>query len=387
MKRLIPLLLALGLSFNAFATCELKADTAATITAGMFVDATDGVATEEALTLVVAEVFLSKNGGALAAKSEASNPAHLNAGVYDIDLNTTDTNTEGTLDVYIEDNTTAALRVWRHCMVLGAEFYDTKYGTTNLITTQDVGLADFGTVTVTNQTTFVLSAGHANNDAYNDHTICVEDGTNWGCEEIDDYVGGTTTVTLSQALGFTVASTDNYRIFAPGQTFTMDAIVTDTGVTIPSTLGTPAGADMSADTAAVKADTAATLVDTADMQPKLGTPAADLAADVAAVKVDTAATLVDTGTTIPGILGTPTGADLATDIANVAASLGIAEPGAVPGFGADAGDVLSWLLTLSRNEINQTATTKTIRNDADSADIATCAVSDDGTTFTRAECL
>jgi len=36
------------------------------------------------------------------------------------------------------------------------------------------------------------------------------------------------------------------------------------------------------------------LVDTADMQPKLGTPAADLAADIAAVKVDTAATLVDT---------------------------------------------------------------------------------------------
>ena len=36
------------------------------------------------------------------------------------------------------------------------------------------------------------------------------------------------------------------------------------------------------------------LVDTADMQPKLGSPAADLAADLAAVKVDTAATLVDT---------------------------------------------------------------------------------------------
>lgn len=36
------------------------------------------------------------------------------------------------------------------------------------------------------------------------------------------------------------------------------------------------------------------LADTANMQPKLGTPAADLAADVAAVKVDTAAILIDT---------------------------------------------------------------------------------------------
>jgi len=41
------------------------------------------------------------------------------------------------------------------------------------------------------------------------------------------------------------------------------------------------------DLPAVKVDTAAILVDTADMQPKLGTPAADISADIAAVKVDT----------------------------------------------------------------------------------------------------
>jgi len=50
------------------------------------------------------------------------------------------------------------------------------------------------------------------------------------------------------------------------------------------------------DLPAVKTDTAAILVDTADMQPKLGTPAADVSADIAAVKVDTAAILVDTAT-------------------------------------------------------------------------------------------
>lgn len=36
------------------------------------------------------------------------------------------------------------------------------------------------------------------------------------------------------------------------------------------------------------------LIDTADMQPKLGAPAADVSADIAAVKVDSAAILVDT---------------------------------------------------------------------------------------------
>ena len=63
-------------------------------------------------------------------------------------------------------------------------------------------------------------------------------------------------------------------------------------------LGAPAGASVSADIAAVKSDTAAVLVDTADMQPKLGTPAADVSADIAAVKADTAAILTDTGTTL-----------------------------------------------------------------------------------------
>lgn len=61
-------------------------------------------------------------------------------------------------------------------------------------------------------------------------------------------------------------------------------------------IGAPAGASVSADVAAVKTDTAAVLVDTADMQPKIGTPAADISADIAAVKVDTAAVLADTGT-------------------------------------------------------------------------------------------
>ena len=49
--------------------------------------------------------------------------------------------------------------------------------------------------------------------------------------------------------------------------------------------------------AALATNVDAILTDTADMQPKLGTPAgASVSADIAAVKVDTAATLADTGT-------------------------------------------------------------------------------------------
>lgn len=67
----------------------------------------------------------------------------------------------------------------------------------------------------------------------------------------------------------------------------VDAVLVDTGTTLPASIAT------------VDANVDAILVDTADMQPKLGTPAADISADIAAVKVDTAAVLVDTGTTLP----------------------------------------------------------------------------------------
>lgn len=62
-----------------------------------------------------------------------------------------------------------------------------------------------------------------------------------------------------------------------------------------------------------------------------------------------------------------------------------AEPGAVPALTANLKTAISWLLALARNKITQTSTTTALRNDADSASIATSTVSDDGTTFVRGE--
>lgn len=47
------------------------------------------------------------------------------------------------------------------------------------------------------------------------------------------------------------------------------------------------------------ANIAAILIDTADIQPKIGTPAADVSADIAAVKAETGPILTDTNTTLP----------------------------------------------------------------------------------------
>lgn len=74
------------------------------------------------------------------------------------------------------------------------------------------------------------------------------------------------------------------------------AILEDTGTTIPGLIGSPAGASLSADVAAVKSDTAAILTDTGTTIPaQIGTPVgADLSADIAAVKAQTAAIEADT---------------------------------------------------------------------------------------------
>ena len=70
-------------------------------------------------------------------------------------------------------------------------------------------------------------------------------------------------------------------------------------------IGTPVGADVSADIAAVKAQTAAIEIDTADIQAKIGTPASSLAADIAVIDglLDVASADAATNLTIRDVIG------------------------------------------------------------------------------------
>ena len=61
------------------------------------------------------------------------------------------------------------------------------------------------------------------------------------------------------------------------------------------------------------------------------------------------------------------------------------ESGGIPAVTASFRDAFRWMFALSRNKITQTATTQSLRNDADAGNIATSTVSDDGTTATRGE--
>lgn len=105
----------------------LKQSTAVDFLAGPFIDDGDGKTAETGLTITQAEVRLSKNGGNMAQKNEATALSHDELGMYVCKLNTTDTNTLGTLQVTIWES--GALMVYHEFMVVTANVYDTLCST------------------------------------------------------------------------------------------------------------------------------------------------------------------------------------------------------------------------------------------------------------------
>lgn len=78
-------------------------------------------------------------------------------------------------------------------------------------------------------------------------------------------------------------------------------------------------------------------------------------------------------------------ATAAADNVETAFASTLAEESAVPAANAPVWTKLNFMFAKARNKVTQTATTQIVRNDADSAAIATSTVSDDGTTYTRGE--
>src|SRR3990167_6107497 len=100
----------------------LKQSTAMDVKIGPFVDATDGVTPETALTITQPDIRLAKNGGAWAQKNAAQTLSHEENGWYEVALDATDTNTLGILVVAIYES--GALPVWREFLVVPANIYD-----------------------------------------------------------------------------------------------------------------------------------------------------------------------------------------------------------------------------------------------------------------------
>lgn len=107
----------------------LKADTAATILIGPFVDAGDGVTPETGITLAAADhAELMKHDGTtfVDLTSDSRTFTHKEGGWYTLVLGTGDTDTEGRLTVLIMD-TSVCLPVWKDFMVVNANVYDSLF--------------------------------------------------------------------------------------------------------------------------------------------------------------------------------------------------------------------------------------------------------------------
>ena len=256
----------------------------------------------------------------------------LSATQASIDAIETDTST--TLDTKINDiqgatfsSSTDSLEAIRN---RGDAAWTTGAGGADKLVLQDTTIATLAT-----QTSFTLTAGSADDDAYNNCTIVVEDvstATQKAVGMVLDYTGSTKTVTLKEALAFTIAATDKVYILAENSLKStvanmqldvnatggagidwgnvqnpttsldlsgtdiqlVDTVTTYTGNTLQTgdsfaRLGAPAGASIAADLVVI--DNFVDGIETAVITNAAGV---DISADIAAVKVDTAATLVDT---------------------------------------------------------------------------------------------
>lgn len=109
----------------------LKQSTAFTFRIGPFVDSTDGVTAETALSIAQADIQISKAGGAFAQTSASPTTTHDADGWYQCPLTSTDTGTVGTLTVQIV--MAGALPVWKDFTVLPANVFDSLIGGTDLL--------------------------------------------------------------------------------------------------------------------------------------------------------------------------------------------------------------------------------------------------------------
>lgn len=166
-------------------------------------------------------------------------------------------------------------------------------------------LASTTIATIASQTSFTLTAGSADDGAYDGATALIEDtaSPNQKCAAlISNYVGASKTVTLAADPGiFTIDAPDKVTIIAVPKS--LPAALPDAAGGLP--ISDAGGVDLDQ----VAADVAATLVDTGTTLP------ATLAG--METKIDTVDTVVDA---IVVTLGTPAGASIAADIANISGS-------------------------------------------------------------------
>ena len=176
------------------------------------------------------------------------------------------------------------------------------------------------------------------------------------------------------------------------RTLTAATNVTSTGAAVPIT----AGGLVSADVTAISTDTTAAnnaesffdgtgYAGTNNTIPTVTAVTGNIGGNLAGSVGSVTGNVGGNVTGSVGSLAAQAKADVNAEVVDALATDTYAEPGSVPAATSSLEDKIGWLFMLARNARTTTASADKVRNDANSSDVATAALSDDGTTFTRGE--
>lgn len=105
---------------------------------GYFVDSTDGNTEKTALTIANTDIKIWKTGATTLANKNSGGATHISNGIYYAVLDATDTDTIGSLRIFV--HVSGALAAILNCVVLDEAVYDVLFGTTALSTLDAAGI-------------------------------------------------------------------------------------------------------------------------------------------------------------------------------------------------------------------------------------------------------
>ena len=357
----------------------LRQSTSQLLRFGPFVDSTDGVTPETALTIAQADMQLSKDGAAFAQKNASGPATHDIDGWYSTTLNTTDTATLG--ELIFQVNVSGALPSFIHYTVVHASSYDAFV--TNGLNDFDPTSDTVATVTsVTNQVTADVTSVSGDTTAANNLELDY-DGT--GYAKANSTIGTCTTNTDMRGTDSALLAASAPANFSLLGISGGGAITTVTTVTTCTT-----NTDMRGTDSALLAASAPS--NFSDLSIAASTGLVDVTQAAADKSWLTATRELTSGSNIVlakgvGVTGFNdlSAAQVNAEVVDVLFVDAVAEPTSAVAANGSLTAKLSWMCALSRNKLTQTSSTQTLRNDADSSDIASAAVTDDTVTFTRNE--
>ena len=263
----------------------LRANTASQeISLGQFLDSTDGNTEEGGLTIANTDIKLRKHNTTTLANKNSGGATVISNGVYQCTLDATDSNTAGMLEIYV--HVAGALAVKSVFMVLTATAFDALFtgtfnnlGGTAQTTDHTAGIADIPTVAEFNARTLVAAS------YFDPAADTVANVTLVATTTTNTDMRGTNSAALATAL----ATVDS----------NVDAILVDTGTTIPTQLDSMSGATFSTSTDSLEAirnrGDAAWTTGAGGSAPTV----IEIREEMDSNSTQLAAIVLDTGTTLP----------------------------------------------------------------------------------------